>query len=250
MKNLTLIIDIGNTTTIFGVFDNKEFLKSLVTFTHKNSILEKEKSLVKFLYENDFEISKGMIFSVVPTEQDVIKNLVSKVCNVTLKIFDAKSYTDLKTCVDNPKEIGADLIADLVGANSIYGYPNLIVDLGTVNKFLHVDKDGVFDGCSFFPGMQSSLSLFNEKTALLPEIETFNKSPDKLGKNTIDAMNHGVYWSVVSFIKKEQEQFGSEIKLIITGGNCQVIESEIDKKIVDKDLTLKGMNIIFLEADL
>lgn len=249
MKNLTLVIDIGNTTTIYGVFDNKTFIKSLVTLTHDHSESEKTKLLDKFLYDNDFKISKGMIFSVVPVESIVVQRIVEKVTSIKLDIFDPKGYKNLETSVDDPKEIGADLIADIVGAKALYGHPVVIIDLGTVNKLLYVNKNGVFTGCSFFPGMQTSLSLFNEKTALLPEIEEFKSSPGKLGTNTLDAMNHGVYWSVVSYIERVQREFNKDAKLIITGGNCQIIAGEIKNKIIDPELTIKGMNIIFMELE-
>lgn len=249
MKNLTLVIDIGNTTTVYGVFDEEKLLKTLTTYTYKNTENEKRKNLSKFLYDNDFEISKGMIFSVVPVETIFIEKLVQEVTNISLKVFDPKTYKNLDTSVDDPKEIGADLIADIVGAKSIYNYPVLIIDLGTVNKLLYVNSQGVFIGCSFFPGMQTSLSLFNEKTALLPEIDEFKSTAGKLGTNTIDAMNHGVYWSVVSFIERVQREFNKDAKLIITGGNCQVIADAINNKIVDQDLTIKGMNIIFRELE-
>lgn len=247
MKNLTLVIDIGNTTTVYGVFDNKKLLSSLLTYTHIEDEKEKEKNFIKFLYDNDFEISQGMIFSVVPSEIQFIKELVKKATGVELLVFDPKSYSSLETNVDNPKEIGADLIADIVGAKEIYGYPTLIIDLGTVNKLLYINKSGIFTGCSFFPGMQTSLSLFNEKTALLPKISEFKSTPGKLGTNTIDAMNHGVYWSNVAYIQRVQKEFNKDAKLIITGGNCQMVADAIENKIVDKDLTLKGMNIIFME---
>lgn len=249
MKNLTLIVDIGNTTTIFGVFDDEKFLGKLTTYTHETPNEEKGILLKKFLTDSNFEISKGLVFSVVPTKENQITKVIKNVTNLDIKIFENNDVKLFKVDVDNPNEIGADLLGDLVGANSLYGYPNLVVDLGTVTKILYTNKDGVFEGCSFVPGLQTSLSLFNEKTALLPEISEFRKSPKELGKNTKDAMNHGVYWSVVSFINKEKEQFPNNVKLILTGGNCTVIADDIGEKIVDQDLTLKGMNIIFREIE-
>lgn len=249
MKNYKLIVDIGNTTTIFGVFDDTKLARVLITYTYKNSISEKEKLLHKFVFENDYTFSKGMIFSVVPSESEKIQKLVKKVTKLDINIFNPRKYKNLKTTVETPNEIGADLIADLVAARELYGTPSLIVDLGTVNKILYLNKKSEFEGCSFLPGFKASLASFNEKAALLPDIKDFKKPSKKLGKNTEDAMLHGIYWSTVSFIKKEVETFSKDTKLILTGGHCKLVESEIENKIVDQFLTLKGMNIIFMEME-
>ena len=114
---------------------------------------------------------------------------------------------------------------------------------------MHTNKNKEFDGCSFLPGFSTSLASFNEKAALLPDIKDFKKPSNILGKNTEDAMIHGVYWSTVSFIMKEITRFPKDTKLILTGGHCKLVESEIDNKVVDQFLTLKGMNIIFMEIE-
>lgn len=243
----TLIVDIGNTTTIFGVFKEEKLINVLITYTHRNSTDEKEKMLSEFLKKNKFKISQSMVFSVVPNQSLNVRNLVENLTKIDVKIFKTSDYRKLKTDVENPKEIGADLIADLVAAKKLYGVPNLIVDLGTVNKILYTNNKGVFEGCSFLPGFKASLSSFNEKAALLPDVKDFTKPKKALGKNTEDAMIHGIYWSTVSFILKEKERFSLDTKLILTGGHCKLVESEIDNKIVDQFLTLKGMNFIFRE---
>lgn len=249
MKDYKLIVDIGNTTTIFGVFDDKELVNVLITYTNKNSAGEKEKMLNKFVFENDYKFTSGMIFSVVPSESEKIQKLIKKVAKLDVKIFNPRSYKNFKTTVETPNEIGADLIADLVAARELYGTPALIVDLGTVNKILYINKNKEFEGCSFLPGFSASLASFNEKAALLPDVKDFKKPSNKLGRNTEDAMIHGVFWSTVSFIKKEIETFPKGTKLILTGGHCKLVESEIDNKVVDQFLTLKGMNIIFAEME-
>jgi len=248
---LSLIIDIGNSTTIFGLFDNEKYVASVVTRTHSGEDERKEK-VSHFLSDfEDCSINKGMVFSVVPSMNKKIVKLVKKLLKFNAPVFDWKNYVYSKKDPRITDNIGADLLADLVAADKIYGHPSMIFDLGTINKMLVTNKDGIFIGASFNPGMEISLNLFANKTALLPNVDKAETITEVTGLNTVDSMRHGIYWSTVAYINHEFEAqeklMGEKIKLILTGGNSNIVKNDIKNKEFDPLLTLKGMNILFME---
>ena len=251
-KELSLIIDIGNSTIVFGLFDKEEYVASVITSTHNDN---EQARRIKFNYfMSDFadcKINKGMIFSVVPNMNKKIANLVKKTLHFDIGIFDWKNYVYSKKDPRITDNIGADLLADLVGADRLYGHPSMIFDLGTINKLLITNKEGIFFGASFNPGMEISLNLFANKTALLPNVEKAEKISEVTGLNTVESMRHGIYWSTVAYVNHEHEAqeklMGEPIKLILTGGNSNIVKDDIKDKIFDPLLTLKGMNFMFLE---
>ena len=164
MKELSLIIDIGNSTTVFGLFDKEKYVAHVVTLTHgDNDGIRKEK-FQHFLSDfEDTKIAKGMIFSVVPNMNKNVSKLVKKILHFDIAIFDWKNHDYKQKDPRITDNIGADLLADLVGAERLYGHPAMIFDLGTINKLLLVDDKGLFVGASFNPGMEISFNLFANK---------------------------------------------------------------------------------------
>lgn len=251
-KELSLIIDVGNSTVVFGLFDKENYVASVITATHKDNEQERKEKVVTFLSDfEDCKITKGMIFSVVPNMNKKIQKLVKKQVGIELPIFDWKNYKYSKKDPQITDNIGADLLADLVAADKLYGHPSMVFDLGTINKLLITNKDGIFFGASFNPGMEISLNLFANKTALLPNVDKAETISEKTGLSTIESMRHGIYWSTVAYVNHEHEAqeklMGMPIKLILTGGNAHIVKNDIKDKIFDPLLTLKGMNFIFME---
>ncbi len=252
MRSLNLIIDIGNSTTVFGLFENENYVAHLVTGTHSDNDSSKKEKFVKFLDEQkDAQITRGMIFSVVPSMNKNVAKLVKKLLHFNIPVFDWKNHEYKAKDPRITDNIGADLLADLVGAEKLYGHPAMIFDLGTINKLLLVDDKGIFIGASFNPGMEISLNLFANKTALLPDVEKAEKISEKTGLDTVESMRHGIYWSTVAYVNHEFEAqkklTGLPLKLILTGGNSNIVKDDINDKIFDPLLTLKGMNFMFLE---
>lgn len=251
-KELSLIVDIGNSTIVFGLFDEEKYVASVITGTHTDS---EDIRLVKFNYfladYAKYRITRGMIFSVVPNANKKIIKLVKKTLHFDIPVFDWKNYVYSKKDPRITDNIGADLLADLVAADMLYKHPLMIFDLGTINKLLITNKEGIFFGASFNPGMEISLNLFNNKTALLPNVDKAEKITETTGLNTVDSMKHGIYWSTVAYVNHEHEAqeklMGMPINLILTGGNSNLVKDDIKNMTFDPLLTLKGMNFMFLE---
>lgn len=248
----TLITDIGNSQIEFAIFDDETLVGKTRFRTSKINSEYDEKLLKNFIKESKIDpkdITGGMIFSVVPHITRLVQIIIKGEIGVELPIFKPSQLKDFKANVDDEAEIGQDLIADIVGAIHEVGAPCVIADLGTVTKNIIIDKDGVFQGVSFFPGLRSNARSLSENTAILPELKKIEKPSNFYGKNTIDAMTSGIYYSHASaikrFMERTQEEFGYKFNKVITGGYSNILEGEVDKNtLIDPDLVLKGMNLI------
>jgi len=247
MSKKVLVIDIGNTSTDFAVFENGN-LQDFLGFFKLPTEIDKAKDSLLSYKKCGGSIDDGMIFSVVPNNDKTVKELVKEVFIKDIEVFNWQDYTLAKKDPKITEAIGADLLADVKQADIEYGGPCLIADFGTVTKLLQLDKDGNFVGLSFIPGFEISLKLFNQNTALLPEFEDFKVNKDRLGLNTLESMSHGVYYSTVYYVKEVHKSLNDKnIKLILTGGNLRYVKDDFKDAIIDKELTLKGMFELYKE---
>ena len=254
MKDLVFIVDIGNTTISFVVFQDEKILGSNKINTHEcelDDIKECVEALVKSTNVDISSFEGGLISSVVPNISRLVQIAVQSVINLELPIIDETFTKYVNLRVDNPKEVGADLLADVAAANKYYPGACFIIDLGTICKFLLLDKNGTFFKTSFFPGMSLSQDSMTNKTALLPPVEAMKELPPDFGTNTIDAMQSGLYYSYVHMIEgysRYVEKQYNVSKFIITGGNSELIRLSFPNFIFDKDLTAKGILTLYRKA--
>ena len=249
---MNLCIDVGNTTIGVGFFEKESLLKR-VTYTVdlKKTSDEYESVIRRTLKENnlDAEEVKNIIFSsVVPSINNAFLTALRDIFDVDVKLIAPGIKTGLTIHVDNPSEIGNDLIAVMVGAKEKYGYPCLIADLGTASKILLIDKNGTFSSCVIMPGLSLSASSLTNKAALLPEIEL--KTPKSImAKNTVDAMTAGLVYGhadmILGAIKRYEEKLGYRCKHILTGGSAIYLKDLLlDEFQYDQSLCLYGLNKI------
>lgn len=257
-KEFSLIIDIGNSQISAGLFEGLEIKYRLDVESEESISSTFGVKLVEFLNKNKIKkesIKSGFICSVVPNLTRWIQIVVNQTINVNCVLMDKKAQKLIKKDSEITEDLGGDLIADIIAAIEYYGTPCIVTDLGTVTKTLIIDKDGVFLGAKFYPGLRSSFQSLGEKTALLPSFKEMNidreKAPDfKFGKNTIDCMRAGIYWGTVSAITYSNRilchELGANTKHIITGGYSNFMKEGLSKEgmIGDCDLVLKGIALI------
>lgn len=250
---MNLCIDIGNTTTKLGIFQNDELIQK-ISFTTDINKTSDELSLIinDQIRLNNIDISKisNIIFgSVVPRINFAFKEALKKLCP-SAKFLNISPGIKTGLCmkIDNPNEVGSDLIADLVGAKEIYGYPTLIVDLGTATKILLIDKNGIFTSCVIMPGINISASILSNKAALLPEVSLESPKPLLECKNTAQAMNSGILFGHLEMIKgivnRYENELGYDCNKILTGGASKYIVDFLSSYKYEKDLSLLGLNFI------
>lgn len=256
---MLLVVDIGNTNTVLGVYNKEELLfRYRVATNLKRTSDELVATLFNMFNVHDIDkncVDDTIISCVVP---DILYSWQS--CN--RKMFDKdpilvnyQTDSGIKIDYDIPREVGADRIVDAVAVFNKYGGPSIIVDMGTAITFDVVTKDGEYLGGSIAPGIKIAQDGLFGKTAQLPKIELRNPE-SAIAKNTVDSINAGIVFGYISLIdglifeieKELREDYGieGEINVVATGGYSELISNEskfINK--IEPDLMLDGLRLIY-----
>ena len=250
---MLLVIDIGNTNTIVGVFEELDIRLSFRMTTQGTKTKDEYGAviieLLKLKGVKPEQIKSAIISSVVPKLTSAFKRALEEYLNIKPLVVGAGTKTGIKIVTPNPKEIGADRVTDAVGAYEIYGGPVLVIDFGTANTYDLITEDGAFIAGVTSPGLRISADALWGQTAQLPAVEI--ELPESiLAKDTVTSMQAGLVYGCIGqteyIIEKMKEESGlTNCKVIATGGLGQLI-SENTKSIhvYDPDLTLKGLKIV------
>ena len=247
MGQKVLIVDVGNTATEFAVFEGQNLQEFLGFFRNSNKFEDAENALKSYKNQG-LKLDDGMIFSVVPSINKKVQQIVSEVFGITIKVFDWQHYELAHKNKLITESIGADLLADIVQARTEYACPCLVADFGTITKLLQIDENKSFEGLSLIPGVETTVKIFSSSTALLPELKNSTLPRGRLGLSTSESMLHGAYWSTIYYVKEVLKSLNGKVKLIITGGNLRYVKDEFPEAIIDPNLTLKGMNLLYQET--
>ena len=251
---MILTLDVGNTNMTGGVFDGDE-IKATFRITTKMPRTSDEYGLLlrDVVKQNDIkpsEIKDAIICSVVPNLMHSLQGALIKYFHIVPIVVEAGIKTGIRIATTNPKQVGADRIADAVAAYELYGGPVLVLDFGTATTYDLVDETGAFVGAITAPGIRISAKALWEDAAKLPEIE-IKKPENILGKDTITSMQSGLVFGQIGqteyIIRKVKEEMGlKEMKVVATGGLGRIIASETDAiDVYDPNLTLKGIHLIY-----
>lgn len=251
---MLLAIDIGNTNITMGVYnkDDLVFVTHIATDRSRTS----DQYAVEFkqifaLYDtpqNSFE--GAAISSVVPELSATMSKAVEKITGHKPMILGPGIKTGMNILIDNPAQLGADLLAGGVGAAALYPLPCLVIDLGTASKVSVIDKNGSFCGCTISPGIGISLDALSARTSQLPNISL--KTPARaIGKNTIDSMQSGTVFGYAAMIdglcEKLEEELGDTVKTTVaTGGLARDLVKSCKRDIIfNGELVLYGLKVLF-----
>lgn len=244
-----LIIDVGNTTTNISVFSEDKIMSSLTFLTPKDGDFnnDKENIINKF---SKYEIKDIYVSSVVPSVNESLKELLNIIFNKDMILLNYNHIKSMKLDVDNPLEVGSDLIAASLRAKNKYGYPIIVADLGTANKVMAIDKNGNFVGVSIFPGMLISYFAMTKSAEKLPE-SILKNTTNVIGKNTVDCMNSGtinsVLYAIKGFFLDFEKELGYKCKKVVTGGYSKFIYDKLDDVLYDPSLTIEGIYDSYIE---
>ena len=251
---MILTADIGNTNITLGIFreDDIIFISRLSTDRHRTESQYAVELKNVFLLDNiDAEkIDGAIISSVVPELTRTMKKAVKMVTGCESLVVAAGIKNGLKIATDNPKELGADLVAGAVGAIAKYPLPCIVMDLGTATKISVIDEGGIFLGCTIAPGIEISLNALSSGTSQLPAIE-LSAPTNAIGTNTIECIRSGTVLGNACMLDgmadKLEKELGKPIKtLVATGGLAKEIVACCEKEIVyNKDLVLEGLLTIY-----
>jgi len=250
---MILAVDIGNTSIALGGFEGGE-LKFVVRLSTDVSKTEDEyaSKILNILSLHGVHretIEGAIISSVVPPLNAIMKSALSLAYGVESLMVCPGIKTGIGILCDSPSSVGADLICSCVAANTIYGAPALIIDIGTATKMIVTNKNGAFIGVSIIPGVMMGLKALSNGTAQLPQVG-LEAPANVVGKNTVDCMKSGVVFGHASMmdgmIERINKEMGEELPVIVTGGYASVIAPHCNHKMIADDyLVLKGLEIIY-----
>jgi type III pantothenate kinase len=251
---MILVVDIGNTNINFGIYDGDRLIGSwrMVTKSDKTSD-EYGIFILSALANSNIDhrnIIGGIVSSVVPNLMYSFQNAMKKYFNIDPLIVGPGIKTGITVTNENPKQVGADRIVDLVAAYEIYGGPSIVIDFGTATTYDVVSEKGEFKYGLTSPGIQICADALWQRTAQLPSIE-IRKPESILAKNTITSMQAGLVYGYIGqveyIVKKLKEGLKREdMKVIATGGLGRLMAdstSMID--VYDPMLLFKGLKIIY-----
>lgn len=252
---MILVMDIGNTNIKLAVYRDDNIVGSWRVAV-KNNYTADEFG-VKFndlfaMQKITFKDIKGIIISsVVPSLNYTIEHMCSYYIGIKPIVVSSDIVTGLDIKYDNPKDLGADRIANAVAAYNLYGGPCMIVDIGTATTFSVVSDKGEFLGGAIAPGIKSSVNALVSSAAKLPLIELVK--PNKIiGTNTIENMQSGAVYGFMGLVEKlidklKEEANYDNLKVIATGGLMEVIEGTTSGHIdiIDRSLSIKGLKMIY-----
>lgn len=250
---MIFVIDVGNTNITMGVFDEDEIKAKFRLTTQINRTSDEYGLFVADLLNlkgiNKENIDTVAISSVVPRVNYSLVSGIKKYLGLVPLNIGVGTKTGIKIPIPNPKEVGADRVADAVGAYETYGGPVLVADFGTANKYDLITEDGSLIAAVTSPGLRMSANAMWADTAKLPEVEI--AIPDTiLAKDTVSSIQAGLVFGCIGqteyIIKRMLKEAGlSNCKVVATGGLGRIIADNTDViDIYDPDLLLRGLKLI------
>lgn len=251
---MILAIDMGNTQIEIGVLRNDDILMSERLSTDQGRTETEYAVLLHTIFElrgiDPKEISGAIISSVVPPLTGIIRRAVKKVTGVDAFLVGPGLKTGLKLMIDDPRTLGADIVVDSVAVSALYGYPAVVIDMGTATTVTYLDREGHYRGGAIIPGLIAATEALISRTSQLPKI-SFDKPPAAIGRNTVDALKSGALFGQAAMldgmIERFREEMGEpEAKVVATGGLSDVVVPYCKHPVIlDRELMLKGLKLIY-----
>lgn len=250
---MLLVIDVGNTNTVLGVFEGPQLLAQWRLTTSREQTADEYGILIRNLLSLDnaqrHEITGIMIASVVPPLNPVLAEMAEKYFRLKPSFLGPGTRTGMAIHYENPQEVGADRIANSVAAFEKYGGPCIIVDFGTAITFDAVSLKGEYLGGVIAPGIGVSAEALFEHTARLPRVEI--RDPQRvIGTNTVASLQSGLFYGAVAMmdgiLDRLFTELGNDTKVVATGGQATLVAGASKfQPPVDASLTLEGLRIIY-----
>lgn len=252
---MLLAIDAGNSHTVSGVFQDAELVHYWRVKTDRNETADELAARFHVLLAMKglgfADIKAAVIGSVVPTQQRAWLKFTRNVGWPVLAVKGDAIRTGIRLLVENPKEVGADRIANTVAAYERYRTALIVVDFGTAITFDCISRQGDYVGGAIAPGIAISLDALAERTAMLPRVDLSSPPAGPIGITTVDAIKSGMLYGygglVDGLVKQLAACFDAEQpKVIATGGMADLIAPYAASiEVVEQMLTLEGLRILY-----
>ncbi len=258
---MLLAIDVGNTQSVLGLYDPSDqsgqgAAAGLVDHWRLSTAVERTSDeyliLIRSLLHTvgvdpQVDLCGTAICSGVPQVVARLREMVSRYLPFTPIVIEPGIKTGIPILYDNPKEVGADRIANALGAYDLYGGPTIVVDFGTGNNFDVISERGEFLGGAIAPGVEISLDALLGKAAALRAVE-LSEPPSVVGKSTVESLQSGTVFGFAAMIDGMVDRFLDEIgdaNVVATGGLAHLIAPVAETiEVVEPFLTLHGLRLV------
>jgi len=256
---MLLVLDIGNSNTVIGVYDKDELIHHWRVVTRRAGTADEYgitiKQLMRHADVSCADIEGIAISCVVPPILPMLSELGTNFFKIDPLLVGPGVKTGMAIRVDNPKDVGADRIVNAVAAHNLLNTSAIVVDFGTATTFDYVSENGTFEGGIIAPGMAISTDALFKQASKLPRVELV-KPKKVIGKNTVSAMQSGIVYGYAGLVDSLIDRIKDEVKndmpdepkpvVIATGGLANTV-SKVASSIntVDEFLTLRGLHIIY-----
>lgn len=251
---MLLAIDVGNTHIVLGCME-RDSIRFTARLATSRTRTEDEYAM---LFANLFTLrgvkpacmDGAIISSVVPELKPVLSRAVQMLCGITPVLVGAGVKSGLDIKIDNPAQLGSDLVVGAVGAVARYPKPLLVFDFGTATTLSVLDGKGRYRGGMIMPGLRLAVEALSSQTAQLPHVD-LSAPAHVIGTNTVDCMNAGAIYGTAAMldgiIQRVEEELGERIASIVgTGGLVSKVAPYCSHRIqVDDDLMLWGLKAIY-----
>lgn len=249
---MLLAIDIGNTHTVFGVWDGEKWRAVWRRGTNPAATEDQVAVWLKGAFdlsEIEYPVQRVVCASVVPPANDAIERMSRRWFGVEPVFVTGSSNLGIEVRYNPPSAVGADRIANALAALAKWEPPIIVVDFGTATTFDAISKDRAYEGGAILPGVTVSSQALIHRAAQLPQV-AFRAPERAIGQSTIESLQSGIMHGYAGSIDHLAHKIGLELgggeTVVATGGLgrlfVEICES-ID--VYDPDLTLDGLRIAY-----
>jgi type III pantothenate kinase len=254
VEPVLLTLDVGNTHMVAGIFQGDKLVVRWRIATDPGKTEDEYGVIFLNLLAaagiNPHQVQAVVISSVVPPLLLALEKFAQKYFKREPLILGPGVKTGMPIKYENPREVGADRIANAVAAYSLYGGPVIVVDFGTATTFCAISAEGEYLGGAIAPGIDTATEALFQRAAKLPRIELV-KPPYVIGRNTVASMQAGIIFGfagqVDAIVRRMKYELPGVQKVVATGGLADLIAPESETiDIVNHELTLEGLRLIYL----
>lgn len=247
---MLLAIDVGNTNTVLGIFENDKLSNSFRIKTDPRMTADELILTFRGLLADEPEITGIALCSTVPSVLHEMRRMFDRYfLDMPTVIVEPGTKTGVSVLTDNPKEVGADRIVNTLAAFTLYGGPSIVVDFGTSTNLDVVSAKGDFLGGALAPGIEISLDALSSRAAQLRKVELV-RPRNVIGKNTVEALQSGALYGfagqVDGLVRRIEAEIGDVKAVIATGGLAPIVVAESETITAHApDLTLEGLRLVY-----